>query len=92
MQIHEILSNINIKCTKVLGQFGVYVNHEESIKLNILVITVALEMMHVIKIWVKKIANVNFHDNSKHGTAFGGWERKRVLFITWQTEKMLLTA
>jgi len=75
-----------------LGQFGVYVNHEEPIKFNILVITVALEMMHVIKIWVKKNANINFHDNSKHGTAFGGWGRQRVLFITWQTEEMLLTA
>jgi len=42
-------SNINIKCTKVLGQFGVYVNHEEPIKFNILVITVALEMTHYLK-------------------------------------------
>jgi len=75
-----------------LGQFGVYVNHEELIKFNILVITVALEMMHVIKIWVKKKANINFHDNSKHGTAFGGWGRQRVLFITWQTKELLLTA
>jgi hypothetical protein len=92
MQIHKILSNINIKCTKVLGQFGVYVNHEERTKFNILVITVALEMMHIIKIWVKKKANINFHDKSKHGTAFGGWGRQRVLFVTWQTEEMLLTA
>jgi len=57
---------------EVLGQFGVYVNHEERIKFNILVITVALEMMYITKIWVKKKANINFHDNSKHDTAFGG--------------------
>jgi hypothetical protein len=74
-----------------LGQFGVYVNHKELIKFNILVITVALEMIHVIKICVKKNANINFHVNSQHGTAFGGWERQRVLFIAWQTEEMLLT-
>ena len=76
---------------EVLGQFGVYVNHEETIKFNVLVITVALETMQVIKIWVKKNANINFHDNPKHGTAFGGWERQRVLFIAWQTRELLLT-
>jgi hypothetical protein len=82
---------INIKCTKVLGQFGVYVNHEKPIKFNMLVITVALDMTHVIKIWVKKKANINFHDNSKQ-YCFWSLGRQRVWFITWQTEERLLRA